>query len=84
MAVGVDEAGQCGEPVAADAARRAPASLRQARAGMEDAPPVTPGISVADFAEFDFDEDDDDDTEDEDDMGGTDDFVSIDGESEDE
>ncbi len=47
-------------------------------AGMEDAPPVTPGVSFADFTEFDFDEDEDEDEEDEDDLGGAGEFADFD------
>ncbi len=51
-------------------------------AGTEDAPPVTPGVSFADFAEFDLDEDDDEDEEDDvgDDIGGSGEFSDFDGE----
>jgi len=51
-------------------------------AGTEDAPPVTPGVSFADFAEFDLEEDDDEDEEGdvEDDIGGSGEFSDFDGE----
>ncbi len=51
-------------------------------AGTEDAPPVTPGVSFADFAEFDLDEDDDEDEEDDvgDDIGSSGEFSDFDGE----
>jgi DNA-directed RNA polymerase subunit beta len=58
-------------------------------AGTEDAPPVTPGVSFADFAKFDFDEEDDEDDEDgeggaDDDLAGSDEFSDFGDDGDDE
>ena len=47
-------------------------------AGIEDAPPITPGVALADFPEFDFDEEEEDEEEDGDDLGDTDAFSEFD------